>query len=58
MKPTDPPSPEPLSKKVVQGGIWGLGLRIINRGLGFVRTFILAYLLALEDSSVRIKRLK
>lgn len=41
--------PESLSKKVVQGGMWIFGLRIINRGLGFVRTIILARLLVPED---------
>lgn len=41
--------PESLSKKVVRGGIWVFGLRIINRGLGFVRTIILARLLVPED---------
>lgn len=44
-----PPSPESLSKKVVRGGIWVFALRIINRGLGFIRTIILARLLAPED---------
>ncbi|MBW2594456.1 MAG: lipopolysaccharide biosynthesis protein [Deltaproteobacteria bacterium] len=41
--------PESLSKKVVRGGMWVFGLRIIDRGLGFVRTIILARLLAPED---------
>ena len=40
---------EPLSRKVVKGGLWVFSLRIINRGLGFVRTIILARLLAPED---------
>ena len=40
---------ESLSKKVVRGGMWVFGLRIINRGLGFVRTVILARILAPED---------
>ncbi len=40
---------ESLSKKVVRGGMWVFGLRIINRGLGFVRTIILARILAPED---------
>ena len=44
-----PPSPEPLSKKVVRGGMWVFGLKIISRGLGFIRTIILARLLAPED---------
>ena len=38
-----------LSKKVVQGGLWVFALRILNRGLGFIRTIILARLLAPED---------
>ncbi|NQT81166.1 MAG: lipopolysaccharide biosynthesis protein [Candidatus Aminicenantes bacterium] len=41
--------PESLSKKVVRGGIWVFALRIINRGLGFIRTIILARLLAPHD---------
>lgn len=40
---------EPLSKRVVRGGIWVFALRITNRGLGFVRTIILARLLAPHD---------
>lgn len=41
--------PEPLSKRVVRGGIWVFALRITNRGLGFIRTIILARLLAPHD---------
>jgi O-antigen/teichoic acid export membrane protein len=41
--------PESLSKRVVQGGIWVFGLRIANRSLGFIRTIILARLLAPHD---------
>lgn len=48
-QPIEPTSPESLSKKVVRGGIWVFALRITNRGLGFVRTIILARLLAPED---------
>ena len=44
-----PPSPESLSKKVVRGGMWVFGLRIINRSLGLIRTIILARLLAPSD---------
>lgn len=40
---------ESLSKKVVRGGIWVFTLRITNRGLGFIRTIILARLLAPGD---------
>jgi len=40
---------ESLSKKVVTGGLWVFALRMINRGLGFARTIILARLLAPED---------
>jgi lipopolysaccharide exporter len=40
---------EPLSVKVVRGGMWVFALRMINRGLGFIRTVILARLLAPED---------
>ena len=40
---------ESLSKKAVRGGIWVFALRITNRGLGFIRTIILARLLAPED---------
>jgi O-antigen/teichoic acid export membrane protein len=42
-------TPESLSTKVARGGLWVFALRIINRGLGFVRTIILARLLAPED---------
>jgi len=41
--------PESLSKRVVRGGIWVFGLRIANRSLGFIRTIILARLLAPHD---------
>ncbi|OGW39027.1 MAG: hypothetical protein A2Y97_02320 [Nitrospirae bacterium RBG_13_39_12] len=41
--------PESLSKKVVRGGLWVFSLRILNRGLGFIRTIILARLLAPGD---------
>jgi lipopolysaccharide exporter len=40
---------ESLSKKVVQGGVWVFALRMANRGLRFIRTVILARLLAPED---------
>jgi O-antigen/teichoic acid export membrane protein len=40
---------EPLSRRVVRGGVWVFTLRIVNRGLGFIRTIILARLLAPED---------
>lgn len=40
---------EPLSKRVVRGGKWLFILRITNRGLGFIRTIILARLLVPED---------
>ena len=43
------PPPEPLSKRVVRGGIWVFALRITNRGLGFIWTIILGRLLALHD---------
>lgn len=41
--------PETLSKRVVRGGIWVFALRITDRGLGFIRTVILARLLVPED---------
>jgi len=41
--------PESLSKRVVRGGIWVFALRIANRSLGFIRTIILARLLAPHD---------
>lgn len=44
-----PQRPGSLSKKVVRGGIWVFALRITNRGLGFIRTIILARLLVPED---------
>lgn len=40
---------ESLSTKVVKGGLWIFALRIINRGLGFIRTIVLARLLTPED---------
>lgn len=40
---------ESLSKKVVRGGMWVFALRFTSRGLGFIRTIILARLLAPED---------
>jgi len=44
-----PTSPEPLSKRVVRGGIWVFALRITSRALGFIRIIILARLLAPSD---------
>ena len=41
--------PESLSKRVVRGGIWVFTLRITNRGLGFIRTIILARFFAPHD---------
>jgi lipopolysaccharide exporter len=38
-----------LSSRVVKGGLWVFALRILNRSLGFVRTIILARLLAPAD---------
>ncbi|MBW1612839.1 MAG: oligosaccharide flippase family protein [Deltaproteobacteria bacterium] len=49
MEPIQLPSSETLSKKVVKGGIWVFALRITSRGLGFIRTIILARLLAPSD---------
>ncbi len=49
VEPMKPLSPESLSKKVVRGGMWVFALRFTNRGLGFIRTIILARLLAPED---------
>ena len=43
---------ESLSKKVVRGGVWLFTLRITNRGLGFIRTIILARLLAPGDFGI------
>jgi lipopolysaccharide exporter len=43
---------EPLSKKVVKGGLWVFSLRILNRVLGFIRTIILARLLTPEDFGI------
>ena len=63
-KPSQP-SPEPLSKRAIRGGIWVFALRIIYRGgLGFVRTVMLARLLVLENFghelpwSLRLKNLE
>ena len=46
---TEAINPEPLSKRVIRGGVWVLALRILNRSLGFIRTIILARLLAPAD---------
>lgn len=43
------PISDRLSTRVVRSGLWVFALRIINRGLGFIRTIILARLLAPED---------
>jgi len=40
---------KPLSNRVIKGGLWVFALRILNRGLGFMRTLVLARLLAPED---------
>jgi O-antigen/teichoic acid export membrane protein len=40
---------EPLSTRVVRGGVWVFALRITTRGLRFLRTVILARLLAPHD---------
>ena len=48
-QPIKPTLYEPLSKRVVRGGVWVFALQFINRGLGFVRTIILARLLAPRD---------
>lgn len=40
---------ESLSRKVIRGGAWVFAMRITNRGLGFIRTIILARLLVPED---------
>jgi len=42
-------SSESLSRKVIRGGFWVFALRFTNRGLGFIRTIILARLLAPSD---------
>ncbi len=43
------PASESLSRKVIKGGLWIFSLRITNRGLGFIRTLILARLLTPSD---------
>ena len=49
IQPIKPIPSEPLSRAVVRGGIWVFALRFTSRGLGFIRTIILARLLAPED---------
>lgn len=44
--------PESLLRRVVRGGLWIITLRIFNRALGFIRTIVLARLLAPEDFGV------
>lgn len=40
---------EPLSKRVVRGGLWVFAIRTLNRGFGLLRTVVLARLLAPLD---------
>lgn len=40
---------ESLSQRVLHGGVWTFGLRIVNRGFGLIRTIVLARLLAPND---------
>jgi O-antigen/teichoic acid export membrane protein len=40
---------QPLAKRAARGGLWVFALRISNRGLGLIRTIILARLLAPKD---------
>lgn len=40
---------DPLSKRVIRGGLWVFVLRITNQGLAFLRTVVLARLLSPED---------
>ena len=49
IQPIDLASSESLSKKVIRGGIWIFALRFTNRGLGLIRTIILARLLVPAD---------
>ncbi len=42
------PGPK-LSQRVLHAGLWSFALRLVERGFGFVRTIILARLLAPED---------
>jgi O-antigen/teichoic acid export membrane protein len=48
-KQVNPHISEPLSAKVIKGGVWVFAFRIINRVLGLVRTVVLAHLLAPQD---------
>ena len=43
------PQPLPLITKIVSGGLWSGFLRIAGRGMGLIRTLILARLLFPED---------
>ena len=45
----DTPKPEPLSDRVVRGGAWNFSITLVNKSLSFIRTIILARLLAPED---------
>lgn len=40
---------ESLTRRVAKNGFWAFALRFMNRGLGFIRTIILARLLAPSD---------
>jgi O-antigen/teichoic acid export membrane protein len=39
----------PLAKKVIHGGLWIFGLKILTKGLGLIRTVVLARLLSPSD---------
>ncbi|QTA79478.1 putative polysaccharide biosynthesis protein [Desulfonema limicola] len=41
--------PDSLSRKIIHGGMWIFALKIFSRGLGFIRTIILARLLSPDD---------
>jgi len=48
-KKINKPSSEPLSKKVVRGGLWVFALRIIKKSIGLIKIIILARLLTPHD---------
>jgi O-antigen/teichoic acid export membrane protein len=42
-------APSSLISKIISGGLWSFSLRIVSRGMGLVRTIVLARLLFPED---------
>lgn len=50
--PGKPQEGKSLGHRAVKGGMWILALRVVNRGLGFLRTVVLARLLSPGDFGI------